>query len=113
MPLQLNRLEAYLLKLIIPFIRIIHCSRGSYLKVKGDLILISSDISQSLSKVLPVDQSLIPVCFKRKLTYTGSYIEEYIERQKVKAYYSWFKKYNHLYNDTKLDSNLVDNFEDE
>ena len=38
--LQLNRLEAYLLKLIIPFIRIAHCPRGSYFKVKGELILI-------------------------------------------------------------------------
>ena len=28
--LQLNRLESYLLKLVIPFIRVIHCPRGSY-----------------------------------------------------------------------------------
>ena len=82
--LKLNKLESYLLKLVIPFIRIIHCSRGSYFKVKGDLILISSDLRHSLSKILPVDQSLIPVCFKRKLAYTGSYIEEFIERQKNK-----------------------------
>ena len=106
--LQLNRLEAYLLKLIIPFIRIAHCPRGSYFKVKGDLILISSDICHSLTKILPVNQGLIPVSFKRKLSYTGSYIEEYIEKDKVKMYYSWLKKYNQLYNDTQLDS-----FEDE
>ena len=97
--LQLNRLESYLLKLVIPFIRVIHCPRGSYFKVKGDLILISSDIGHSLSKILPVDQSLIPVCFKRKLSYTGSYVEEYIEKEKVILYFSWFKKYNHLYKD--------------
>ena len=50
---------------------------------------------------------------QRKLAYTGSYIEEYIERGKVKIYYSWFKKYNHLFKNTQLDSSLVDSFEDE
>ena len=85
--LQLNRLEAHLLKIVIPFIRIAHCPRGSYFKVKGDLILISSDIPHSLSKILPLQQCLIPVCFKRKLSYTGSYIEEYEEKEKIKMYY--------------------------
>ena len=31
--LKLNRLESYLLKLVIPFKRIAHCPRGSYLKL--------------------------------------------------------------------------------
>ena len=44
---KLNKLEAYLLKLCIPFIRIAHCPRGTYLRVLGDLILISSDLSHS------------------------------------------------------------------
>ena len=70
--LKLNRLESYLLKLVIPFIRIAHCPRGSYFKLNGDLILISADIGHSLSNILPVEQSIIPVCFKRKLSYTGS-----------------------------------------
>ena len=76
--MQLNKLEAHLLKLVIPFIRVAHCPRGRYFKVRGDLILISSDIEHSLNKILPIQQSLIPVCFKRKLSYTGAYIEEYI-----------------------------------
>ena len=90
--MQLNKLESHLLKLCIPFIRVAHCPRGRYFKVKGDLILISSDIEQSLNKILPIQQSLIPVCFKRKLSYTGAYIEEYIETAKIKMYYSWFKR---------------------
>ena len=101
--LKLNKLEAYLLKLVIPFIRIAHCPRGPYLKVKGDLILISSDIDHSLSKILPSEQGLIPVCFKRKLSYGGSYLEEYVEKNKVKMYFSWLKKHNHLFKDIELD----------
>ena len=40
--LKLNKLEAHLLKLVIPFVRIAHCTRGAYFKVRGNLILISS-----------------------------------------------------------------------
>ena len=111
--MKLNKLESYLLKLCIPFIRIAHCPRGPYLKVLGDLILISSDLSHSLTKILPIQQDLIPVSFKRKLSYTGSYIEQYIERKKIKMYFSWFKKYNHLYKDVEFDATFIDTFEND
>ena len=82
--LQLNKLEAFLLKLVIPFIRIANCTRGQYFKVKGDLILISADVKESLDKILPLEQSLIPVSFKRKLEYGGYFIEEFIDKEKVR-----------------------------
>ena len=107
---KLNKLESFILKLAIPFIRIAHCPRGPYLKVKGDLILISADLSHSLSKILPQEQSLIPVAFKRKLAYSGSYLEELIEKDKVTQYFSWLKKHNHLYKDFDLDPNLIEEF---
>ena len=109
--LKLNRLEAFLLKLVIPFIRIAHCPRGPYFKVKGDLILISSDIEKSLSKILPLEQSLIPVAFKRRLAYKGSFIEEIIEKEKLKIYFSWFKENNHLFKDFELNPDLIEEFE--
>ena len=108
--MKLNRLESFLLKLVIPFLRVAHCTRGSYLKVKGDLILITADIIHSMDKILPIDQGLIPVSFKRKLSYSGSYIEEFIDKQKVLTYFSWFKKYNHLFKDVTFDSELISSF---
>ena len=111
--LQLNKLESHLLKLCIPFIRIAHCPRGRYFKVKGDLILISSDIKHSLSRILPLQQSLIPVSFKRRLSYTGAYMEEFIEREKIKMYFTWLKRHNHLFKDIELDPSLIDNIESE
>ena len=107
---KLNKLESFLLKLVIPFIRIAHCPRGPYLKVKGDLILISADLSQSLSKILPLEQSLVPVAFKRRLAYGGSYLEEIIEKEKVIQYFSWLKRYNHLYKDFNLNPDLIEEF---
>ena len=56
---------------------------------------------------------MIPVCFKRKLSYTGSYIEEYVEKEKIKMYFAWFKKFNHLFKNIELDSNLIEEFESE
>ena len=108
--LRMNKLESFLLKLAIPFIRIAHCPRGPYFKVKGDLILISADISHSLSKILPLEQNLIPVAFKRKLAYKGSYIEEFIEKKKVIIYFSWLKKFNHLYKDYELENGVIEKF---
>ena len=49
--IKLNKLEDFMLKLVIPFIRVGHLPRGPYIKVKGDLIMISSDLKESLNKV--------------------------------------------------------------
>ena len=109
--LELNKLEAHLLKLTIPFVRIAHCPRGAYFKVRGSLILISADISHSLSRILPQSQNILPVCFKRKLEYKGNYLEEAIDKMKVKAYFEFYKEHNPLYEKISLKENLIDEFE--
>ena len=108
---KLNKVEQFLLKLIIPFIRVGHCERGTQMKVRGNLILISADIARSLEKILPQSQNIIPVRFKRKLTYTGHYAAEYIDRRKVELYFNWFKQNNPLFADFSLDQGLVERFE--
>ena len=69
----LNKVEQFLLKLVIPFIRVAHCERGPQMKVRGNLILISADIASSLEKILPQSQNTIPVRLKSQLVYTGHY----------------------------------------
>ena len=81
--------------------------------VKGNLILISNDIEHSMSRILPSDQQLLPVSFKRKLEYKGSFIEEWIDVEKVKSYFKWFKKHNPLYKDVELSEDLIKQFEDD
>ena len=110
---KLNKLEAFLLKLIIPFIRIAHCPRGPYVQVKGSLILISSDIKHSLEKILPMPQQILPVKFKRKLSYDGHYIGEFVDTKKVRLFFEFFKKNNHLYKDVFLQNDIIDEFESE
>ena len=75
--------------------------------------MISADLQSSINKILPCQQHLIPVVFKRKLSYQGHFIEEWIDRRKVLAYFSWFKRYNHLFEDYKLDEKIIDEFENQ
>ena len=109
--IELNKVEDFLLKLVIPFIRIGHLPRGPYFKVRGNLIMISSDIVQSLNSILPISQELIPVSFKRRIEYSGHFAEEYIDKQKVLLYFDFFKKYNHLYKNFTLEEDVLEQFE--
>ena len=110
---KLNRLEEHLLKLVIPFIRIGHLPRSRYFQLRGDLIMVSADLEDSLNMILPVKQNLIPVAFKRKLEYPGYFIREHVDRNKVRHYFEWFKKHNHLFENFKLEDDLIKKFERE
>ena len=91
---RLNKLEQFLFKNPLPFIRIANCKMGRYLKVHGNLILISSDLQHSMEKILPQQQMIIPVSLKRKLHYKGFYLEEWVDVKKVELYFnSNFKCY--------------------
>ena len=50
-----------------------------------------------MDRILPIDQNLIPVSFKRRLAYSGSFLEEYVEKKKLLMFFEFLKKNNHLY----------------
>ena len=108
---ELNKLEDFLLKLCIPFIRIAHLPSGPYSQVKSGLVMFSSEVDQSIKKILPLTQKLLPISFKRSMKYDGHFIEEYVDRDKVLAYFQWFRKNNHLYDGYTLDDEELDRFE--
>ena len=110
---QLNKVEQFILKLVIPFIRVAHCERGPQMKVRGNLILISADVATSLEKILPQSQNILPIRFKRKLTYSGHYLAEYVDRRKVDMYFQWFQKHNPLFEDITFDDELLEKFEND
>lgn len=87
-----------------------HCPRGRYLQVRGNVILISADLPHSIEKILPQEQDLFPVSFKRKLVYEGHFIEEIIDKNKVIAWFKWFKKNNPHFEDIELQSERIDKF---
>jgi hypothetical protein len=81
---KLNKLEQFILKPVIPFIRVAHCeTHHETLKVRGNLICISADIGETMSNILPRDQNILPISFKRKLVYNGHYLAEFVDKEKV------------------------------
>ena len=73
--------------------------------------MISAELQTTLEKILPCQQNLIPVSFKRKMEYKGYFIEEYVDKKKLYAYFMWFKQFNHLYTDYSFDMTIIDEFE--
>merc|ERR1711955_103016 len=112
--MSLSKLESHLLKLIIPFIRIAYIPGYGQFKVKGPMITVEADVTETLNeKVLPRQQELIPVALKRILSYKGTVMEEMVSKSKVQAYFNYFKKFNHLFGDQILDMERIDNWIEE
>merc|ERR1712115_185476 len=112
--MSLSKLESHLLKLIIPFIRIAYIPGYGPHKVKGPMITVEADVTETLNeKVLPRQQELIPVALKRKLSYKGTVMEEMVSKSKVQAYFNYFKQFNHLFGDQILDIERIDNWIEE
>ena len=68
---DLNVLESYLLKINIPFIRVSHVPRSPNLKLVGGSVCIEADINHTVRRLQINPETIIPVSFKRKLSYTG------------------------------------------
>ena len=47
------------------------------------------------------------------MQYKGHFIQEHIDRDKIRAYFNFFKKYNHLYKDFEFIDEALDEFENE
>jgi len=108
--MKLNRCEAHLLKLVIPFLRVAHLPRSADFKVIGPMICVQAAVHDTFNDILPLNQELIPVALKRKLEYKGSYICEVISRSKLETYFTFFKESNHLFIDTNFNSEHLDKF---
>ena len=77
---DLNILESYLLKINIPFIRVSHVPRSPNLKLVGGSVCIEADINHTVRRLQINPETIIPVSFKRKLSYTGYYLEQVIKK---------------------------------
>ena len=73
--------------------------------------MVSADVVKSMNEILPQDQNLLPVAFKQKNEYQGHYLQENVDRQKLKTKFKWFQCHNHIFKDMHLDEELIDKFE--
>ena len=80
-----SKLINHLIKLVIPFQRLVHLPKGLSLKIKGPSICVSSSVTKTISQVLPqsISDILVPVSLKRKLSYQSDYIFEHINPSRL------------------------------
>ena len=78
--------------------------------MKGTVILISANVDDTMRKLLPVEQNLFPVTLKRKMEYEGHYIQEIVDKQKLKTFHQWYKRNNPHFKEMDLDIGLIDEF---
>merc|ERR1712126_522130 len=77
-------------------------------------ITVEADVTKTLKeKILPRRQELIPVALKRKLTYKGTVMEKMVSKNKVQAYFDYFKTSNPLFLDESLDMQRIDDWIEE
>merc|ERR1711889_2901 len=85
-----------------------------YILYQGPMITVEADVTKTLNeKILPRQQELIPVALKRKLSYKGTVMEEMVSKNKVQAYFDYFKQCNPLFGDEILDMERIDNWIEE
>ena len=75
--------------------------------------MVSANVVDTLQRILPVEQNLIPVSLKRRMQYSGHYMQEYVDRYKIKQYFLWFQRHNHIFHNMELNETLIDKFEEE
>ena len=82
--MRLNKCEAYLLKLNIPFIRVMHLPRSADFKVMGPMICVEEKVEGTVKDLLPQPQRLVPVALKRSIKNSGSHLAEMVDIKKIK-----------------------------
>ena len=74
------------------------------------MFLITADVEETMSKILPIKQNLFPVSLKRKLEYEGRYMQEVIDKGKTEIWHRYLKQTNPLFEDVDMDADLIDEF---
>ena len=73
-------------------------------------MLVTANVEETMNKIIPQEQHLFPVSFKRKLEYEGFFLKEVIDKRKVELWYNFLRQKNKHYQDIVLDTNLIDEF---
>ncbi|KAK0135929.1 hypothetical protein N1851_028200 [Merluccius polli] len=108
----LNSLEQHLIALHIPFMKLLALPKGGQNGVHGPVTCVPANIVQT-SNLLPrsdMDESLIPVKLKRKLTYKGHYEYQYVDSMRIKQALQYLKRTNVHYKDVEFNEAWLNGF---
>ena len=106
----LNALEQRLISLRVPFMKMVALPSGKQRCIHGPAVNVPSKIDRVCTMLprLPSECELVPLKLKRKLSYKGHYLYDYVSPQKLINALKWLKMNNTLYADVDIADDWVE-----
>ena len=105
----LNALEQRLISLRVPFMKMVALPSGKQRCIHGPAVNVPSNVDRVCTMLprLPSECELVPLKLKRKLSYKGHYLYDYVSPQKLINALKWLKANNPLYADVDIADDWV------
>ncbi|KAK6168715.1 hypothetical protein SNE40_019901 [Patella caerulea] len=103
----LNSLEAHLIALNIPFMKMVNLAKTQQFKVSGETVCIPNNINE-VTKVLPRSEGsdqLIRLKLKKRITHKSYYQYEFVNKSKLRDALLFLKENNQYYTEVEFDKN--------
>ena len=106
---KLNALEIRLISLRVPFMKMVALPVGKQKCIHGPAVNIPSKLDTVCTELphLPSQSELISFKFKRKLSYKGHYMYDYVTPQHILDALRWLQQNNPLYKDINVNTDWV------
>ena len=107
---SLNELEARLISLRVPFMKMVALPCGQQRCIHGPAVNVPTKIDTVCTVLprLPSQRELIPLKLKRKLVYKGHYMYGYVTSEKLFNALKWLKANNPLYANIVINTDWVE-----
>ena len=107
---DLNVLEKRLVCLRIPFMKMVALPRGKQRAIHGPAVNVPTSLAPlcTLLPRLPSQVQLVPLKLKRRLSYRGHYMYDYVRPAKVLVALQWLMSNNPLYHDVLINTTWQD-----
>ena len=107
---DLNALELRLICLRLPFMKMVALPSGKQRSIHGPAVNVPSKVDTICDMLprLPSQSELVPLKLKRKLTYRGHYLYDYVTPQKLLEALRFLKANNPLYVDIDINKDWLE-----
>ena len=106
---NLKLLEVRLISLRIPFLKMVSLPVGNQKSIHGPAVNVPSKLDTLCIELprLPSQSELIPLKLKRKLSYKGHYLYDYVTPERLLNALRYLKANNHYYKDISINENWI------
>ena len=106
----LNALERRFISLRVPFMKMVALPTGKQRCIHGPAMNVPSKVDRVCTMLprLSSECELVPLKLKRKLSYKGHYMYDYVSPEKLANALKWLKANNPLYTDIDIADNWLD-----